>query len=103
MTLAEWIQIIAATAAVAAAVAAASAARSGRGAARTAAKQLPELQIQVEINAAQAKAADEQVVLAQVMLKAATTRVPQMSGSSRPRRLALNWANDGWPGDGACH
>lgn len=89
LTLAEWIQIISAIGAVAAAIAAASAARSGRGAARTAAKQLPELQKQVEINAAQAKAADEQVVLAQEMLKAATAAVREAARARTDERAPL--------------
>lgn len=89
LTLAEWIQIIAAIGAVAAAVAAASAARAGRGAARTAAKQLPELQKQVEINAAQAKAADEQVGLAQEMLKAATVAVREAARARTDERAPL--------------
>jgi hypothetical protein len=86
LTLAGWIQIVSAIGAVAAAIAAASAARSGRAAARTAAKQLPELQKQVEINAAQAKAADEQVGLAQEMLKAATAAVQEAARARTDER-----------------
>ncbi|WP_238009524.1 hypothetical protein KZZ52_27010 [Dactylosporangium sp. AC04546] len=89
MTLAEGIQIIAAIGAVAAAVAAASAARSGRGAARTAAKQLPELQKQIEINAAQAKTADEQVALAQEVLKVATAAVREAARARTDERAPL--------------
>jgi hypothetical protein len=89
LTLAGWIQIISAIGAVAAAIAGASAARSGRAAARTAAKQLPELQKQVEINAAQAKAADEQVVLAQEMLKAATVAVREAARARTDERAPL--------------
>ncbi|MET7424330.1 hypothetical protein [Dactylosporangium sp. NPDC005555] len=89
LTLAEWIQIVSAMGAVAAAVAAASAARSGRGAARTAAKQLPELQKQVELNAAQAKSVDEQVVLAQEMLKATTAAVREAARARTDERAPL--------------
>ncbi|WP_433605209.1 hypothetical protein ACQP2P_26720 [Dactylosporangium sp. CA-139114] len=89
MTAAEWIQIVSAVGAVAAAVAAASAARSGRAAARTAAKQLPELQQQVEINAAQAKAAEEQVGLAQEMLKASTAMVAEAARARTDERAPL--------------
>nr|BFE57801.1 hypothetical protein GCM10020063_023270 [Dactylosporangium thailandense] len=89
LTLAEWIQIVSAIGAVAAAIAAASAARSGRAAARTAAKQLPELQQQVEVNAAQAKAADEQVVLTQEMLKVAAAAVGEAARARTDERAPL--------------
>jgi hypothetical protein len=89
LTLAGWIQIVSAIGAVAAAVAAASAARSGRSAARTAAKQLPELQKQVEINAAQAKAGDEQAVLAQEMLQAAAAAVREAACARTDERAPL--------------
>ena len=89
LTLAGWIQIISAVGAVAAAIAAASAARSGRGAARTAARQLPELQKQIEISAAQSRAADEQVVLAQEVLKAATAAVREAARARTDERAPL--------------
>ncbi|MFC4046529.1 hypothetical protein ACFO1B_49635 [Dactylosporangium siamense] len=89
MTLAGWIQIISAIGAVAAAVAAASAARSGRAAARTAARQLPELQKQVEISAAQSKAAEKQAGFAQETLKAATAAVREAARARTDERAPL--------------
>ena len=89
LTLAVWIHIISAIGAVAAAIAGASAARAGRGAARIAAKQLPELQKQVEISAAQSKAADEQVVLTQDVLKAATAAVREAARARTDERAPL--------------
>ncbi|MDG6101380.1 hypothetical protein Daura_40050 [Dactylosporangium aurantiacum] len=89
LTLAEGIQIISAIGAVAAAVAGASAARAGRAAARTAAKQLPELQQQVELGTAQSKAADEQVALAQEVLKAATAAVREAARARTDERAPL--------------
>jgi hypothetical protein len=89
LTLAGWIQIISAIGAVAAAVAAASAARAGRAAARTAAKQLPELQQQIQISAAQSKAADEQVALTQDVLKTATAAVREAARARTDERAPL--------------
>jgi phage terminase small subunit len=89
LTLAGWIQIISAIGAVAAAIAGVSAARAARGAARTAARQLPELQKQVEISAAQSKAADEQVVLTQEVLKAATAAVREAARARTDERAPL--------------
>ncbi|GAA2603137.1 hypothetical protein GCM10010399_37510 [Dactylosporangium fulvum] len=89
LTLAEWIQIVSAGGAVAAAVAGAAAARSARRAARTAAQQLPEFQKQVEVSAAQSRAADEQVALAQEALKAATTAVREAARARTDERAPL--------------
>ncbi|GAA1576405.1 hypothetical protein GCM10009827_117760 [Dactylosporangium maewongense] len=89
LTLAGWVQIISSIGAVAAAIAGASAARAGRAAARTAARQLPELQKQIEISAAQSKTADEQVTLAQEVLKAATAAVREAARARTDERAPL--------------
>ncbi|WP_433218461.1 hypothetical protein ACQP00_12535 [Dactylosporangium sp. CS-047395] len=89
MTPAEWMQIVAAIGALAAAFAAFSAARAGRAAARTAAKQLPELHHQVELNATQAKAAEDQVALTQEMLQQATAALREAARARTDERAPL--------------
>ncbi|MBQ1012912.1 hypothetical protein KBX53_18515 [Micromonospora sp. M51] len=107
LSLVEWVQVVSAVGAVAAAVAGFAAAWAGTRAARAAndsakiaAQQLPEMQRQVEVGIAQAKAAERQVDLAQEAAKGAGAAVREASRARAderaPRVVALMEAPQ-WP------